>query len=114
MHGLERTFSGARVRSDGTLGIEKNLFASERTQPAVVVPHDSGDFEVWHDGRRHLVSRDGDVISSTRWSPNDIIVYNVIGEGATATVLYARSVEPEQLGGSFRLFLFVPKLRAVR
>jgi hypothetical protein len=114
MHGLERTFSGASVRSDGTHGIEKNLFASELTQPAVVLPRGSGDFEVWHDGRRHVVSLGGDVISSTTWSANDVIVYNVIGEGATATVLYARSVEQEQLGGSFRLFLFLPKLRAVR
>jgi hypothetical protein len=61
-----------------------------------------------------MVSPDGDVISATTWSANDIIVYDVIGGGATPIVLYARSVEPEQLGGSFRLFLLLPKRRAVR
>jgi hypothetical protein len=114
MHGLERTFSGASVRSDGTYGIEKSLFASNLTQPAVILPRDSGDFEVWHDGRWHVVSPGGDVISSTTWSANDIIVYNVIGGGATPIVLYGRSVENEQLGDSFRLFLLLPKRRALR
>jgi|GEM_PF-5075242 len=114
MHGLQRTFSAASVRSDGALGVEKNLFASDLTQPAVVLPRESGGFEVWHDGRRHAVSPEGDVISSMTWSANDLIVYNVIGEGATAIVLYARSVERDLLGGSLRLFLFLPKLRAVR
>jgi len=110
----ERTFSGASVRSDGTHGIEKSLFVSNLTQPAVVLPRDSGDFEVWHDGRWHVVSPGGDVISSTTWSANDIIVYNVIGGGATPIVLYGRSVENDQLGDSFRLFLLLSKRRAVR
>jgi hypothetical protein len=114
MRGLERTFSGASVRSDGTHDIEKSLFASELTQPAVVRPRDSGDFEVWHDGRRHVVSPDGDVISSTAWSANDVIVYDVIAAGMGPIVLYARSVEGDQLGASFRLFLLLPKRRAVR
>lgn len=114
MHGLERTFSGAGVRSDGTHDIEKSLFASELTQPAVVHPRDGGGFEVWHDGRRHVVSPDGDVISSSTWNANDIIVYDVITGSMGPIVLYARSVEADQLGDSFRLFLLLPKRRAVR
>jgi hypothetical protein len=114
MRGIERTFSGTSVHTDGTHGIEKSLFASQLFDPAVVRPQDSGDFEVWHDGRRHVISPDGDVISSTTWSTNDIIVYNVIAGGATPIVLYARSVEDDQLGGSFRLFLLLTKRRAAR
>ena len=114
MRGLERTFIGASVRSDGTHGIEKTLFASALTHPAIVRPHDDGAFEVWHDGRWHVVSSDGDVISSATWNANDIIVYGVMGEGATAIVLFARSVEAQQLGASFRLFLLLPKRQAVR
>jgi hypothetical protein len=114
MHGIESTFSGASVRSDGSHGIEKGLFASNLRDPAVVRPRDSGDFEVWHDKQWHVVSPDGDVISSTTWNANDIIVYDVIAGGAGPIILYARSVEDDQLGDSFRLFLLLPKRRAVR
>jgi hypothetical protein len=61
-----------------------------------------------------VVSPDGDVISSTTWNANDVIVYDVIAAGMGSIVLYARSVEDDQLGDSFRLFLLLPKRLAVR
>lgn len=85
-----------------------------------VAASDSGFLTAWdevstgHDGRRHVVSPDGDVISSTTWSTNDVIVYDVITGGAGPIILYARSVEDDQLGDSFRLFLLLPKRRAGR
>ncbi|HXA19703.1 MAG TPA: hypothetical protein VN380_22150 [Thermoanaerobaculia bacterium] len=61
-----------------------------------------------------MVSSDGDVISSTTWNANDVIVYDVIAAGMGPIVLYARSVEADQRGASFRLFLLLPRRRAVR